>query len=488
MAHESMHRLQSNLDDILAGNVVRLEAVQDLEIQVRQLRFHTFLYLLDPGRERFLRIEADERNFEAAFARVRQVAVGDDETRLLDTIDHTYRQYRKEQDLLIAEADGRPLPEVYKIADRHPVRLVVTPCQQLLKINNEKLAESADRSRQVTGEAYLAMLFLGIAGPIAGLVLGYGFTRGLRRSIARLSIRVQDLAQHLDYDVGSVSIAGDRGLDQLEADLQGIVQKVQDVARQIQEQQRAMIHAQQLSQAGQLAAAVAHEIRNPVTGIKLLAEAALRDASPRPFDLEDTRFVLREANRLEQTVQHFLDFARLPSVQRTTCDLRDIVRRAWEMVHVRAVQQGVQANLSLPREPVAVSADAGQLTAVLVNVFFNALDAIGSTGHIDIELVDVSDAVELRIRDTGPGIAAEIHERLFQPFATSKPNGTGLGLFLASRVLDDHGGSIRAANLSPGGACFTIRLPRRRRRLLLLKCRRVIGPLSPRLCGGSGPG
>src|SRR5262249_34168104 len=130
-----MHRLQSNLDDILAGNVVRLEAVQELEIQGRQLRFPTFLYLLDPGRERFLRIEEDERYFEAAFARAKQVALGDDERKLLDTIDQTYQQYRKEQDQLIEKAHGQPLPEVYKIADRHPVRLVVIPCQQLLKIN-----------------------------------------------------------------------------------------------------------------------------------------------------------------------------------------------------------------------------------------------------------------------------------------------------------------------------------------------------------------
>jgi signal transduction histidine kinase len=220
-----------------------------------------------------------------------------------------------------------------------------------------------------------------------------------------------------------------------------------------------MVHAQQLSQAGQLAAAVAHEIRNPLTGIKLLAEAALRGTAPRPLDLEDTQFVLRETNRLEQTVQHFLDFARLPPAKMATCDLRDVVRRAWEMVHVRAVQQNVEANLSLPMEPVIVSADAGQLTAVLVNLFFNALDAMKSAGRVDVEMVDGADGVDIRIRDTGPGIPPEIQGRLFQPFATSKPNGTGLGLFLANRVLSDHGGSIRPANLPAGGACFTIRLP-----------------------------
>jgi signal transduction histidine kinase len=130
-------------------------------------------------------------------------------------------------------------------------------------------------------------------------------------------------------------------------------------------------------------------------------------------------------------------------------------------VKVRATQQRVQANLTLPGDAVTVSADAEQLQAVLVNLFLNALDALKTEGRIDVDLVRTDGAFELRIRDTGPGISPEIRNRLFQPFATSKPQGTGLGLFLASRILDEHGGSIRAENVPGGGACFTIRLPRR---------------------------
>src|SRR5207244_1963010 len=149
--------------------------------------------LLDPQAERLKRVEDDQEKFEKALDDARQVSTTDEEQALLKTIEETYQQYKKEQDQLIMDAHGRPLPEVYKIADRHPVRLVVVPCQKLLNINEAKMEETRDESSRVSREGYLAMLFLGLAGPIGGLAVGFGVTRGLRRSIYRLSVRVQDL-------------------------------------------------------------------------------------------------------------------------------------------------------------------------------------------------------------------------------------------------------------------------------------------------------
>src|ERR1017187_4941849 len=97
-----IHRLQANLADILAENVTSLQAVQELEIQVRQLRFHTFLYLLDPNSERLRRIEDDQKRFEEALVVVRRVSTSSEEVALRETIEKTYDQYKKEQDDLIA--------------------------------------------------------------------------------------------------------------------------------------------------------------------------------------------------------------------------------------------------------------------------------------------------------------------------------------------------------------------------------------------------
>jgi signal transduction histidine kinase len=455
-----IHRLQSNVADILNENVHSLQAVQQLEIHVRELRFHTFLYLLNPQPDRLKRIEASQSKFEAALEETRQRATTDEEKALLKTIRDTYDQYEKEQDQLIEEAHGRPFPEVYKIAEKHPVQLVVGPCQELLKINETKMSESAAESQRVSQEGYLALLFMGVAGPIGGLVIGFGITRGLRRSIYRLSVRVQDLAQHLEQDLGTVSVVADGDLDALEAQMQFIVQKVEEAAKRLQQQQRELLRTEQLSQVGQLAAGVAHEIRNPLTGIKLLVEAALRPQSPRPLNLEDTQVIYREVKKLEQTVQQFLNFARLPAPQIAPCDLRDVIRQSWEAVQVKARQQHVAPLFHLPEQPVIVSADAGQLNTVLVNLFLNALDATGTDGKLEVYLsAEEKEAIRLRVCDSGPGIRPEIQDKLFQPFATSKPHGTGLGLFLSGRILNEHGGAISAMNRPEGGACFTITLP-----------------------------
>jgi signal transduction histidine kinase len=221
-----------------------------------------------------------------------------------------------------------------------------------------------------------------------------------------------------------------------------------------------LLRTEQLSQVGQLAAGVAHEIRNPLTGIKLLVEAALRPQSPRPLNLEDTQVIYREVKKLEQTVQQFLNFARLPAPQIAPCDLRDVIRQSWEAVQVKARQQHVAPLFHLPEQPVIVSADAGQLNTVLVNLFLNALDATGTDGKLEVYLsAEEKEAIRLRVCDSGPGIRPEIQDKLFQPFATSKPHGTGLGLFLSGRILNEHGGAISAMNRPEGGACFTITLP-----------------------------
>ena len=240
-----------------------------------------------------------------------------------------------------------------------------------------------------------------------------------------------------------------------------IVQKVEQAAKLLREQQGKLLRTEQLSQVGQLAAGVAHEIRNPLTGIKMLVEAALRPQSPRLLCEEDkVPSIHREVKRLEQTVQSFLDFARLPEPQKVPCDLREIITQARELVQGRAKKQEVAIKAAIPPEPVMALVDAGQLTTVLVNLFLNALDVIKQGGSLEVRLSPRDDtSITLKILDNGPGIPPELMERIFSPFATNKPHGTGIGLYLSARILEEHGGSITASNRPEGGACFTLQLP-----------------------------
>jgi signal transduction histidine kinase len=287
--------------------------------------------------------------------------------------------------------------------------------------------------------------------------------RGLSRSIYQLSVRVQDMAQRLDQDVASVSIAADGDIRNLDKQLDHVVHRVEEVAERLQRHQRDMLRAEQLSAVGQLAASVAHEVRNPLTSVNLLVESALRSQNRKPLTVEDLEVIHGEIARLEQTVQSFLDFARPPTLHKNTVALREVIAQALDLVRVRARQQHVELNVHCPDEavpPVTVNADRSQLCNVLVNLFLNALDAMPGGGCLEVTLENCRDSgVRITVTDTGGGIPREIAPRLFTPFASTKPTGTGLGLSICRRIVEEHGGRITGGNHPRGGASFTITLP-----------------------------
>jgi signal transduction histidine kinase len=205
---------------------------------------------------------------------------------------------------------------------------------------------------------------------------------------------------------------------------------------------------------------VAHEVRNPLMAIKMLVEAALRAANPRPFTPENLAVVHGEVARLERTVQGFLDFARPPALVRQVIDLRRVVGESVALVGTRARQQRVGLEVSQPEQPVVGAVDRGQLCTVLVNLLLNALDAMPSGGRLNVRLERAGEGeVCLSVADTGSGIAAEVEGQLFTPFISTKPTGTGLGLCISRRIVEEHGGHLAGANRPGGGACFTVVLP-----------------------------
>jgi two-component system sensor histidine kinase HydH len=455
-----IHRLQANLANLVSDDVLSLQAAQELEIRVRQLRFHCFLYLFDPKPQRLVPIEADNQHFEEALRAAEQSAGTPEERNCVRTIAAGYQQYRDELAHLREEvAQGRRLTDVGELVDAHPIRHVVEPCQQLLHLNQDAVQEAARENARVGGQANLVMWLLGIVGPLSGLVSGHAMARGLSQSICRLSIRIQDIAQRLDQDVASVSLVADSDIPSLDQQLQHVLRSVEEVTERMQRQQRDMLRAEQLAAVGQLAASVAHEVRNPLTAVKMLVELAIRPRDPKPLTLNDLQVIHREVTRLERTVQGFLDFARLPTPQQADCDLRDVVREAVELIQTRARQQQVEVLVACPDAAVPGFVDRNQIGTVLVNLCLNALDAMPHGGRLDVRLeASPLHGVCLSVSDTGGGIAPGMAERLFTPFASSKPTGTGLGLSISQRIVEEHGGRLTATNCPEGGACFRLQL------------------------------
>lgn len=487
----SIHRLQGNLGRVLSENVASVQASLDLEAKMRQVRYHALLYLIAPNPDELLEIEAAEQAFEEAFqAAVKSIdqendlAESEAEKECIRQIQEGYEAYRADMSRLRAEVSKNgPRTDFATLARTHPIRHIVAPCQELGRLNREQLDQTVEDSTQTSSQARLALLLLGVGGPLGGLLCGYGLVRGLTRSIARLQVRVRDVVAAVsscpeaplgtrmtlgEIDLGSFTVKAEGDLAAIDQQLQHILTRVEEVTNRLQRQHQEFRRAEQLAAVGQLAASVAHEVRNPLTGMKLLVEAALPPRHPRrvrqPLSDEDLKVILGEITRLEKTVQHFLDFARPPTPERQLADLGAVVSRAVELIRSRARQQGVDVQVSLPPAPVMISLDSGQIGTVFVNLLLNALDALPRGGVVALTLTSGKGErpAQVTVRDNGPGIADEVVDRLFGPFISTKPTGTGLGLALSQTIVKEHGGNIRACNLPPeegSGAVFTVSLP-----------------------------
>jgi signal transduction histidine kinase len=458
-----VNRIQSNLANIVASNVTSMQAAQQLEISARQLRYHCFLYLIDPHPAVLGEIRKDQVTLENWLAQAAQTGTTSGERIQVQAISEGYDRYRHEFERIKAQVElNGPQKSYRELAAANPIRFVTDPCREYLRMNEEMMTQAAQESTQVSQRLNLTMLMLALGGPLGGLLSGYGIARGLSRSLYRLSLHVQDMAQQLDQDVASVHLTSDGDLRELDLQLQRVVSQVGEVAQSLQQHQSEMLRAQQLAAVGQLAASVAHEVRNPLTSIKMIVEAALREHKPKPLTIDTLRVVHGETRRLERTVQNFLDFARPPALQRRPCDIRNVVTQAVELVSARANQLKVALEVALPDEPVVGEIDPGQFVTVLVNLLVNSLDATPDGGRLFVQLESIANGgIRLQVADTGQGIGPGFIEKLFTPFVSTKTTGSGLGLSISKRIVEEHGGKIEGANRPEGGACFTIRLPRK---------------------------
>jgi signal transduction histidine kinase len=251
--------------------------------------------------------------------------------------------------------------------------------------------------------------------------------------------------------------------DATETTLQQVTRAAAAVLNRLKRTERDALRAEQLAWAGQMAAAIAHEVRNPLTVIKLLVQAATDPRRTTGFRPRDLRVLEGEILRLEQIISMFLDFARPPRAYKKRVEAREVLDECLAGIATRAELQGVEVRLEAPGQLPALDADPGQLKQVLYNVMFNALDVLVTGGKIRVTAAVADEGggevLTIRVADTGPGLPPGLGERIFDPFVSTKETGLGLGLSICRRIVTAHGGLIRAGNGPSGGAVFEIRLP-----------------------------
>ncbi len=369
--------------------------------------------------------------------------------------EHMRDSFKKYQDLWNTRAER---PDAIPAAVRILTTETLPACDRLREFNSREIEKSELDHRRTLRWLTWGFVMVGVLGSVAGLLLGYGLARGLRRAVDSLLVRVQGASERIDQELPTVEWqgTGPPGHDGVEE----LAHRVEQVVRQLQQRERELRRSERLAAVGQLAAGVAHEIRNPLTSVQLLVQTARKDPTVGGLTADDLALMDDELGRIERSLKTFIDYARPPKLERVTCDLSLILESSLKLIRGRAEQQHVDLRFIPPREPITLHADPGQLRQVAVNLLLNALDAMPTGGVLEVVVQRDGSLARFAINDTGAGIAPELVPRLFEPFTTGKETGLGLGLVVSKRIVEDHGGTVRGYNRPEGGATFVVQLPR----------------------------
>jgi len=238
------------------------------------------------------------------------------------------------------------------------------------------------------------------------------------------------------------------------------VGSLEDATREIRKNQERLVQSERLSAIGEMAARVAHEIRNPLVAIGGFARSLMAKA-PRDLETQESlQIIVDEVRRLETIVRDVLDFSRPAPPRIGTVPLRRLVEEAVELLKFEIEQAGVVPHLIEAEGVPEAAADRDQLFQALVNLMRNAVHAMARGGDLTLRLAGVPPhGVEIAVTDTGSGMPPEVLAHVLEPFYTTKTNGSGLGLTIAAQIVRDHGGELKVESREGESTTVTMRLP-----------------------------
>lgn len=451
---------------IVAENVSSVRAAEELEIALLEQRGLVSAHILDRGNPSWLaELARRETNLSYWLGQARESAHTAKERSLLDQLEVVYHQYdqvRSRVVALYAEGSANAAVSLLLHDMSEAYEQAYGLCEQFIAANEELIAE-----RLAASHAHLRRYLLAVAAYAAAtLTLSLALLWVLYR---RILLPLRQMAHDADVFGHRVpgGLASEQPPDELRAvgdHLQRLMSDVTEIRSDLVRSQDRLANAEKLASVGKLAASVAHEIRNPLTSLKMRLFSLRQELDSDPQWDDDLRVVSEEIGRLESVVRHFLEFARPPALRLEPCAVTHLVEKSLELCRHRFVEKDIELVCTHEPDLPTVNADPEQIKQVFVNLLFNAADAVTRRGRVWVasqyrDAVDGSAMVQVCFRDDGPGVAPENRGRIFEPFFSTKDTGTGLGLCIAASILERHGGRLELWQPEGEGATFAVSLP-----------------------------
>ncbi len=451
--------MQSIVDDNLAS----VRAAEELEIALLEQRGFVASFIMDDGDESWLaELARREPAFAHWLAEAHETAKSAEERRVLGELELAFRHYDAERDRVVALYRAGDSAQATRVLLRDMTAAydrAYLLCEELIVINNRLIAQDiATDNRQLQLNILLASLYV-----LAVLVLGLGLAWIFFHSIL-LPLKQMD-EQILALSPGPISPTLSP-LDELQTlgfHLDRLMSDIADTRSDLERNRDRLLMAEKLASVGKLAACVAHEMRNPLTAVKMRLFSLRRDLGENDFYEDDLQVVFEEIVRLEKVIRHFLEFSRPPDLRLGQHQLARVMDKTLELGQHRLEEKGIRLlREEGPLPPIL--ADAEQLMQVFLNLLINAAEAMPQNGVLRLHssrAVDESgkEMVVSRFVDSGTGIDAQVRERIFEPFFSTKDSGTGLGLCIAASIMSRHNGRLHLESSDAKGTTFAAWIP-----------------------------
>lgn len=305
-----------------------------------------------------------------------------------------------------------------------------------------------------------AVILVAAAGAVAiGAVLLLVLAVLIQRPLVELQKKIAQVRAG-DFSV-SVGFAGRTDeIGELGRNFNAMVRELRETREELQRLHRTqMSRAEHLATLGELAAGLAHEIRNPLAGVAGVIDVIGRELPEGSPNREILKEVQGEVLHIKQILSELLDYARPKPPNFQPADLNATAEHAVALARQLTLSRPIEIKLAKAENLPPVEHDPMQIQQLLLNLMLNAIQAIGEAGRIDVILESRNSFAAITVSDTGRGIAPEHLPNIFRPFFTTKGQGTGLGLSLARRIAEDHGGRIEVVSQPGAGTRFTLLLP-----------------------------
>ncbi len=279
--------------------------------------------------------------------------------------------------------------------------------------------------------------------------------------ISMLTQAFNNMLESIEYQRGELEKKNDENLKLLEETRrfnEVLEAKIEEATREIKEKQEELIRSERLATIGEVAAGIAHEVRNPISGIAIALELMKNETQSQEHK-ETISDILKEIGRLERIIKELLQLASPRSLNLIECHPNEIVERALGLARLKTHGKGIYIEKKLNCIE-RFKVDPEQIQQVVINLLINGIEAMNGSGKLTVETMASDGHIQIKVSDTGCGFPEEDKEKIFRPFYSTKEHGTGLGLSISRRILETHKGKILTLSEKDKGSTFTIMIPK----------------------------